>query len=298
MASSGPLPSTAEGDSPAGDIPESREVDVPRVESMTRLREETAQFLRRLGVPAFADRSIVWKYGRIMPLIWMLSLQLGVVTASDVISGNALIVSAPIVAFVAFLAGPMSANALAIDTSRQRWLLLPLAVLPIFVFFVIRDTIAPLKLDDSQWLVPHFWCDAAVMLVALYAATIFLLPQAQASSRGGLIVLWITLLFMAATTILFSAAAPIVWTVGEVQEHTSFLPLLAMTAVLTVALALPAQSTDQRYLALSYALTVPLAAMVLTAGLINGLLIYFAGSAAATALSTAIALIVVAAAVT
>jgi hypothetical protein len=239
-----------------------------------RLKAETAEFLRRLGVPAFAGRSSAWKYGRIMPLIWMLAFELGLVSASGEISGNALIASAPAVALLAFLTRPISASALAIENTRLRWWLPALALVPVLTFFLIRDTVIPLQgLDGQQWLVPHYWCDATVILVALYAATIFVLPQAQATSTRHLVLLWGALLFVAIATVASAWMFPIVWTIGTVKAHTSILPFLAVTAVLIVALALPSSCTGGAYQARSYALAIPLAATVLAFGLLNGLLI-------------------------
>ena len=64
------------------------------------LQKDTEDYLRRLGVPAFAGRGAIWKHGRMIPLIWMLAFEVGVATVAES-PLDAMIFSAPIIAFVA-----------------------------------------------------------------------------------------------------------------------------------------------------------------------------------------------------
>ena len=246
-----------------------------RTSAAQQLANSTAELLRWLGVPAFAGPAAVWKSGRIMPLVWMLAFELGMVSRFSITSVKALAIAAPIIAFLAFLTQPISAGVLGRgSTGGARFLLPLLCVLPVVAFFVVRHTIVPLKESDSLWLWPHYWCDAMLTLVVLYVAMVILLPSAQASSGGRLYALWAILLFMAFANVTSVAIFPIEWTIGEVREHTSLLPLLVATLVLIAVLVLSrSPSQGDRTQSRSYTLTVSIAVVVLIFGLNNAFMV-------------------------
>jgi hypothetical protein len=252
-------------------------VENARTSAAQQLANSTAELLRWLGVPAFAGPAAVWKSGRILPLVWMLAFELGMVSRFSITSFKALAIAAPIIAFLAFLTQPISAGVLGRgSTGGARFLLPLLCVLPVVAFFVVRHTIVPLKESDSLWLWPHYWCDAMLTLVVLYVAMVILLPSAQASSRGRLYGLWAILLFMAFANVISVAIFPIQWTIGEVREHTSMLPLLVATLVLIAALILSrSPSQGDRTQSRSYTLTVSIAVLVLIFGLNNAFMVKF-----------------------
>ena len=248
-----------------------------RTAAAQQLAHSTAELLRWLGVPAFAGPAAVWKSGRIMPLVWMLAFELGMMTALVTISLKSLAIAAPIIAFLAFLTQPISAGVLGRgSTGGARFLLPLLYVLPVVALFVVRHTIFPLKESDTLWLWPHYWCDAMLTLVVLHVAMVILLPSAQASSGGRLYALWAILLFMATANVTSVAIFPIESTIGEVREHTSLLPLLVATLVLIAALVLSrSPSQGDRTQSRSYAVTVPIAVVVLIFGLNNAFMVEF-----------------------
>ena len=144
-----------------------RSVD-PAVESASE------KCLRRLGVPAFAGRGAFWKNGRIVPLMWMLAFEVG--CAAWVVGPvQALVVAAPIVALLAFLTRSLSTSLLGIEQNSRGWWLLPLLVVPIGTFFLLRDSLGPLTDTHPSWQWLHPWSDA-VTLAALYAAAGPLMP--------------------------------------------------------------------------------------------------------------------------
>jgi hypothetical protein len=185
-----------------------------------------------------------------------------------------LISTAPVVAFLAFITLPISASIIRTNCSWHRWLLLPLAFLPVAAFCVVRDTILPLSGSEPRWFWPHYWCDAAITLVVLYAATIILLPQAQASSGRRLAAHWGILLVVAAANVVTVVCFPLVWTMGTVGRATSLVPLGVITVVLALALPLPQGSLHENERTRSYAVAIPTAVLMLTFGLVNARLVH------------------------
>src|SRR5690349_1944223 len=141
--------------------------------SQENLSDRAAELLRWLGVPAFADRTAIWKYGRITPLIWMIAFQLGVLAESGTVSAGSMLAAAPVVALLAFLTLPISASIIRTRCSWHRWLLLPLALAPAAAFSWAHDAILPHSWSASVFS-PHCWRDAAITLVVLYTAMIIL----------------------------------------------------------------------------------------------------------------------------
>jgi hypothetical protein len=248
-----------------------------RTSAAQQLANSTAELLRWLGVPAFAGPAAVWKSGRILPLVWMLAFELGMVSWFSITSLKALAIAAPVITFLAFLTQPISAGVLGRGaTGGARFLLPLLCVLPVVAFFVVRHTIVPLKESDSLWLWPHYWCDATLMLVTLYVAMVILLPPAQASSGGRLYALWAILLFVSFANVTSVVTFPIQLTIGEVREHTS-LPALLVATLLLIAVLVLSRSPSQgdRTRSASYALTLSIAFVVLIFGLNNAFMVKF-----------------------
>ncbi len=244
--------------------------------SDSTLVRDSEERLRRLGVPAFAGSGPTWNHGRIMPLLWMLAFELGVATfVSEDVPVRALLAAAPFVALVAFVARPISASALGIKTTWSGWLLIPLTVGPVIGFYILRDTLIPLRAEDSVWSLPVVWSDTAVILVSLYAAAILLLARSRPLSARQSRLLWVILLIIVASHLSFGVQFPMEIELGEEWVDVPAVPLLVTVGVLALSLWVRRVRAAGATVRVPYGPSGPAAVLVVLYGLTHGLLSYF-----------------------